>query len=165
MRNDIILSTTSRIVVNPDCTAQLVVDLDKGDGLDSLIKMSWDVYNKIKEAIKLFTIDGLYLGNYHYDVDRAEVDGKVEVYLTRFNEECADCPYYEDCMGEKPWHFDNPQCEDMKPVAPYQGSYDFMTKDDIYDYSEFTQVERIAIELIWECPNLVKILEVYNGRN
>lgn len=159
MTNSITLSATSRIVVNQDGTAQLVVDLDKGYSLDAIITNKQS-YNKVKEAIKLFTMDGLCLGNYHYDVDRSEIDGKVEVYLTRWNEECEDCPHYEDCMGEKPWHFDNPQCEDRNPVFPYQDSYDFITEDDIYDYSEFNQIERIALKLVWECPNLIKILKV-----
>jgi hypothetical protein len=114
------------------------------------------------EAIKLFSKEGLKLGNYHYDVDKYENDeGNIEVYLTRYYEECEGCPLFEkECDGEhQPILSANYQqypCSKMLPIEPYSQTYDFMEGfQEISEYSEFTEIERMALEMIWKMPNVM----------
>lgn len=158
--NNISLNKCSSIRVNSEGKAELVVDLGTLES-GKFTDFHKHIYEQIIAAIKLFSHEGLLLGNYHYDVDRSEnFEGKVEVYLTRWNEECAGCPHYDECGGDNAHHYSDPQCEYAMPVDPYSNSYEFDSVTDLVEFDEFTPIERIALELIWECPNLVKILEV-----
>jgi hypothetical protein len=129
------------------------------------------LYGKFIEAIKLFSNKGLKLGNYNYDVDRhVNQEGKVEVYLTRYFEECQGCPLFDkECDGESLPIFDenyqNYPCSKMLPISPYNESgYDFMEGiEEVNDYTEFTAVERMALEMIWEFPDVLKRLYIPNN--
>lgn len=102
----------------------------------------------------LISVEGIKLGNYHYDIDRyVNKDGEVELYLTRYYEECTDCPLFEeDCQGDNPpFPNDKYPCHNMLPIAPYaEQGYDFMDIEEIDEYSEFTDIEKAALKLIWE---------------
>ena len=118
------------------------------------------------EAIKLFSKEGIKLGNYHYDVDRYEnEEGDIEVYLTRYYEECEGCPLFEkECDGESQPIFDknynNYPCSKMLPIAPYEEQgYEFLDGfEEIDDYSEFTEIEREALKMIWTNPEVMNLL-------
>lgn len=122
-----------------------------------------NLYGKFISAIKLFSKKGLKLGNYHYDVGRYEnEDGSVDVCLTRFYEECEGCPLFVNgCDSEIPPIFDknykNYPCSKMLPITPYaELGYDFTEGfQEISEYSEFTEIERIALEMIWKMPNVM----------
>ena len=108
------------------------------------------------KAIELFSNEGLKLGNYHYDVDRYEnEDGEVEVYLTRYYEECSGCPLFEkECDGESQPIFDNNYenypCSKMLPILPYEEQgYEFYDIDEIDEHSELTDIDKEAIRMIW----------------
>lgn len=121
------------------------------------------LYEKFIEAIKLFSKKGLKLGNYNYDVDRYEKEnGDVEVYLTRYYEECQGCPLFEgSCQGDvPPFPNDKYPCHNMLPILPYEEQgYDFCEgMEEINDYQEFTEIERMALEMIWKFPNVLQRL-------
>ena len=158
------LTNETELIVNDDGKMQLIFDCEcENIALDDFHK---NLYGKFIEAIKLFSKSGLKLGNYHYDVDRHETEeGNVEVYLTRYFEECADCPLFDKtCDGESLPIFDKDYekypCSKMLPIAPYNESgYDFVEGyEEINDYTEFTDIERIALEMIWKMPNVLKRL-------
>ena len=118
-----------------------------------------------KQAVELFSRKGLKLGNYHYDVDRYEKeDGTVEVYLTRYYEECDGCPLFEgNCQGDvPPFPNDKYPCHKMLPIAPYEEQgYDFVEGSaEIDEHSEFTEVERMALRMIWDEPNVLERLVI-----
>lgn len=118
-----------------------------------------------QKATELFSKSGLKLGNYNYDVDRYEnEDGEVEVYLTRYYEECVDCPLFEkNCQGDvPPFPNDKYPCHNMLPIAPYEEQgYDFMEgEEEIDDYAEFTDIERIALKMIWNNPKVLERLKI-----
>lgn len=117
------------------------------------------------DAIELFSKKGLKLGNYHYDVDRYENEnGEVEVYLTRYYEECSECPLFDNgCDGESQPIFSEDYekypCSKMLPIEPYSQSYDFVDGfQQIAEYHEFTELERMALEMIWNNPNVMQEL-------
>ena len=158
------LTKGTELIINENGKLQLVFDCEgESIAIDDFYKK---LYGKFIEAIKLFSTEGLKLGNYHYDIDRHETeDGNVEVYLTRYFEECQGCPLFEkECDGESQPIFDenyqNYPCSKMLPIAPYNESgYDFMEGiEEINDYKEFTDIERIALEMIWKFPNVMKRL-------
>ena len=158
------LTKETELIINENGKLQLIFDCEgENIALDDFHKK---LYGKFIEAIKLFSTEGLKLGNYHYDVDRHETeDGNVEVYLTRYYEECQGCPLFDkECDGESLPIFDenyqNYPCSKMLPIAPYNESgYDFTEGyEEIGDYTEFTDIERIALEMIWKFPNVMKRL-------
>ena len=122
--------------------------------------------NKKEKAIQLFSKEGLKLGNYHYDVDRYEKDeNNVEVYLTRYYEECTNCPLFEgNCQGDvPPFPNDKYPCSKMLPIAPYEEQgYEFYDVSEIQEHSEFTEIERLAIEILFE-KNVNEILNRLNN--
>jgi len=162
------LANGTELKVNENGKIELVFDCDNADvKLDEFHKK---LYGKFIEAIKLFSNEGLKLGNYHYDVDRHEKEnGDVEVYLTRYFEECQGCPLFDkECDGESLPIFDenykNYPCSKMLPIAPYNESgYDFTEGyEEVNDCTEFTDVERIALEMIWKMPNVMSRLIMKN---
>ena len=98
--------------------------------------------------------NGIKLGNYHYDIDSFEnEDGNIEVYLTRYYEECEGCPLFEtSCQGDRPpFNHDKYPCHNMKPIAPYEEQgYEFYSVDDIDEYREFTPAERKALKSLFK---------------
>ena len=106
------------------------------------------------EAKALYSEEGLKLGNYHYDIDRYENDeGKIELYLTRYYEECEGCPLFEgNCQGDvPPFPNDKYPCHNMKPIFPYEEQgYEFYDIDEIDEHSEFNADEREALRMIWK---------------
>ena len=119
---------------------------------------------KIDKALALFSKEGLKLGNYHYDVDRfVNCEGKVEVYLTRYYEECDGCPLFEgNCQGDvPPFPNDKYPCHNMKPIMPYEEQgYEFYDVSEIAEHSEFTEIERMAIELIFTYEDVMKKMAI-----
>jgi hypothetical protein len=106
-----------------------------------------------EDAYNLISEEGLKLGNYHYDIDRfVNAENKVEVYLTRFFEECAGCPLFDkECTGENPPpNFKDYPCANMKPVLPYADNYDFYSIEEVEETIELTEVDKLAIRLIFE---------------
>jgi hypothetical protein len=155
------LTKGTELIINANGKLQLIFDCEgENIALDDFHKK---LYGKFIEAIKLFSTEGLKLGNYHYDVDRHETkEGNVEVYLTRYFEECQGCPLFEgSCQGDDPPfpNVDYP-CHNMLPIVPYEEQgYSFMEGyEEISDYKEFTDIERIALEMIWKFPNVMKRL-------
>ena len=104
------------------------------------------------KARELISADGIKLGNYHYNIDRYENDEGVFVSLTRWYEECKDCPLYEegDCDMENPPNLYIYPCSNMLPVVPYSNIYDFESDFSFEDYPEFNEAEQYAIKLIFE---------------
>ena len=155
------LANGTELKINENGKIELVFDCDNADvKLDEFHKK---LYGKFIEAIKLFSNQGLKLGNYHYDVDRYEnEEGNVEVYLTRYYEECQGCPLFEgNCQGDvPPFPNDDYPCHNMLPIAPYEEQgYDFVDGyEEINEHSEFTDVEKLALEMIWKMPNVMSRL-------
>ena len=104
------------------------------------------------KAKELISLKGIKLGNYHYYIDRYENDKGVLVSLTRWYEECKDCPLYvnRECDMENPPNLYIYPCANMLPVVPYSNTYDFENELDIEEYPEFNEVEQCAIKLIFE---------------
>ena len=158
----------TELKINENGKIELVFDCDNTNV--KLDEFHEKLYGKFIEAIKLFSNEGLKLGNYHYDIDRyVNEEGKVEVYLTRYYEECADCPLFEkECDGESQPIFDkNYQkypCSKMLPIFPYNESgYEFTEGyEELNDCTEFTEVERMALEMIWKMPNVMARLTMKN---
>jgi hypothetical protein len=123
------------------------------NGSELTISSDDKTHLSVDEAIKLFSNEGLLLGNYHYDVDRYEKEnGDVEVYLTRYYEECENCPLFEgSCQGDvPPFPNDKYPCHDMKPIVPYEEQgYEFYDINDIEEHSELTDLDKEAIRMIW----------------
>lgn len=114
----------------------------------------------IKEAKALNTSNGLKLGNYHYDVDcySPEDSDDVEIYLTRYEEECQGCKFYDEgCFGENPQ--DDCPASKMLPVEPYSNTYDLVyhksTRVLEHSYGEMvdelSDIERLAVVLAAGC--------------
>ena len=159
--NKISLTDGTELRITDDGKIELTFDCENNNvQLDDFHKK---LYGKFIEAIKLFSNRGLKLGNYNYDVDRYEnEEGNVEVYLTRYYEECQGCPLFEgNCQGDvPPFPNDDYPCHNMLPIAPYEEQgYDFVEGyEEINEHSEFTDVERVALEMIWKMPNVMSRL-------
>ena len=79
-------------------------------------------------------------------------NGDVEVYLTRYYEECENCPLFEkECQGDvPPFPNDKYPCHNMKPIFPYEEQgYEFYDINDIEEHSELTDLDKEAIRMIW----------------
>lgn len=158
------LSNGTELRIADNGKIELILDCENDEV--KLDEFHQNLYGKFIDAIKLFSNKGLLLGNYHYDVDRHEKEnGDVEVYLTRYFEECSGCPLFDkECDGESQPIFDenyqNYPCSKMLPIVPYNESgYDFTEGyEEVNDCTEFTDVERIALEMIWKFPNVVQRL-------
>lgn len=158
------LSNGTELRINENGKIELIFDCDNHyEELDDFHK---NLYNKFIEAIKLFSNQGLKLGNYHYDVDRCEkADGTLEVYLTRYYEECTGCPLFEtNCQGDvPPFPNDDYPCHNMLPILPYEEQgYEFYDMEEINEHDEFTDIERMALEMIWKFPNVMQRLYTPN---
>ena len=112
----------------------------------------------IEEAEARNSVEGLLLGNYHYHVDAGpSSDGERSyVYLTRYNEECKGCAWWEECEGLNP----SGLCpaDDAPPVHPYSDTYDlvyYKTLNVLEDLdciaTELTDVDKLAILLAATC--------------
>ena len=113
-----------------------------------------------KEAVKLFGKDGLKLGNYHYDVERYESENRTVVSLTRYFEECAGCPLFDEkCYGENPpLNNKNYPCYNMLPVLPYGDNYEFEQDFDFEDYPEFNEIEQCALQMIFDNKDILNFI-------
>lgn len=106
--------------------------------------------------LNLITADGLKLGNYHYHF---EIDNTV-LSLTRYYEECANCPYFdEECGGDNGSAYADCRCKNMLPIEPYFNTYDIDVADEEWEEvnSELTEKERAIIKLIYKVPLLEKL--------
>jgi hypothetical protein len=156
------LSNGTELRITDNGKIELILDCESNNV--QLDKFCQGLYGKFIDAIKLFSDKGLLLGNYHYDVDRYEKEnGDIEVYLTRYYEECENCPLFEkECQGDvPPLPNDKYACHNMKPIFPYEEQgYEFYDMDEINEHTEFTDIERIALEMIWKFPNV--LCRLYN---
>ena len=117
---------------------------------------------ELKSVLELIDADGVKLGNYHYHI---ELDNEF-VYLTRYYEECANCPYFdEECGGDNGDAYADCRCKNMLPIMPYANNYDIDMTDDEWEEinSELNDKEKSFIKLIYEAPLLIKIY--YNHIN
>ena len=113
-----------------------------------------------EQALALIQKEGLKLGNYHYAVERCENENGVELYLTRWYEECNGCPLYEDgCDMENPPNINIYPCATMLPIGDYSSSYEFYDVEELEDYNEFTNLEIIALKMIFEDKELMKLMD------
>lgn len=111
--------------------------------------------DKFTELAKAkITEEGLLLGNYHYDCEfypHYEHPNIICIALTRYNEECKDCPMWDDCYAIDPPY--NCQADSMLPVSPYFDTYDLRYEPEtgeLYDcggddISEFSFIDKLAI--------------------
>lgn len=113
--------------------------------------------NKLIEQAKAkITEEGLLLGNYHYDCEfypHHEHPNIICIALTRYNEECKDCPMWDTCSAiDIP---DKCQADSMLAVEPYRDTYDLRYEPetgelydcDLDDVQELTFIDRLAIML------------------
>ena len=111
--------------------------------------------NKFIEQDKAKTTEeGLLLGNYHYAFEfypHHEHPNITCISLTRYNEECKDCPMWDECYAIDPPY--NCQADSMLPVSPYFDTYDLRYEPEtgeLYDcsgddISEFSFIDKLAI--------------------
>jgi hypothetical protein len=122
----------------------------------------------IEEAEARHSLEGLLLGNYHYHVDVEETsDGeRTHIYLTRYNEECDGCKYWDDCYGDDPE--DDCQANNMPTVYPYCNTYSltyYRTLNVLADLdygelnSELTDMDKLAIILAADCTDSERAYE------
>lgn len=128
--------------------------------------VSAEKYELLEKATKLYSENGLKLGNYNYNVERyvCNFTGETTISLTRWFEECKDCPLYDnECDGENaPANFQNYPCSKMLPVIPFCDNYEFTQEEfeEEDEYTEFNAVERMAIQMLFENENVIKLYEL-----